>query len=205
MLIIFGLRVFHRTITQGMFHCHRCGGDRPYRQRAGRRWFTLLFLPVIPLNSAGEHVQCATCRTRYVTDVLSLPTTARMQAALPAGMRAAASVMLRSDEPPSSIARQRAIEAVVATGMPGYNETMLNGDLTLPPAAIRPALNEVGAQLTFQAREWYLADVIRIGMSDGPLTEGERQAAVTIGLHLGMTHAQSVGVISTTEQSAGRG
>ena len=169
------------------------------------RWFTLLFLPVIPLNSAGEHVQCLTCRTRYVTDVLSLPTTARMQAALPAGMRAAASVMLRSDEPPSSIARQRAIEAVVAAGMPGYNETMLNGDLTLPSAAIRPALNEVGAQLAIPAREWYLADVIRIGMSDGPLTEGERQAAVAIGLHLGMTHAQSIGVISTTEQSAGRG
>ena len=58
MLIIFGLRVFHRTITQGMFHCHRCGGDRPYRQRAGRRWLTLLFVPVIPLNSVGEHVQC---------------------------------------------------------------------------------------------------------------------------------------------------
>jgi hypothetical protein len=94
---------------------------------------------------------------------------------------------------------------VVAAGMPGYNETMLNGDLTLPSAAIRPALNEVGAQLALPAREWYLADVIRIGMSDGPLTEGERQAALAIGLQLGMTHAQSIGVISTTEQSAGRG
>ena len=62
----------------------------------------------------------------------------------------------------------------------------------------------MGAQLAIQAREWYLADVIRIGMSDGPLTEGERQAAVVIGLHLGMTLAQSIGVISTTEQSAGR-
>ena len=74
MLIIFGLRVFYRTIAQGTFHCRRCGGDRQYRHRAGRRWFTLFFLPVIPLNTVGEHVQCATCRTRYVTDVLSLPT-----------------------------------------------------------------------------------------------------------------------------------
>jgi len=63
----------------------------------------------------------------------------------------------------------------------------------------------VGAQLTIQAREWYLADVIRIGMADGPLTEGERQAALAIGLDLGMTHAQTIGVIATTEQSAGRG
>ena len=205
MLIIFGLRVFYRTIAQGTFHCRRCGGDRPYRRRAGRRWFTLFFLPVIPLNSAGEHVQCATCRTRYVTDVLGLPTTAQMQAALPAGMRAAASAMLRSGDPASPVARQRAIEAVVGAGTPGYDDAALDSDLAQPFEAIRPALNRVGAQLTFQAREWYLADVIRIGMADGSLTDGERQVALAIGLDLGMTHAQTVGVIATTEQSAGRG
>ena len=205
MLIIFGLRVFYRTIAQGTFHCRRCGGDRQYRHRAGRRWFTLFFIPVIPLNSVGEHVQCATCRTRYVTDALSQPTTAQMQAALPAGMRAAASAMLRSGDPASPAARQRAIEAVVGAGMPGYNEVLLNADLTQPFEAIRPALNQVGAQLTVQAREWYLADVIRIAMADGPLTDGERQAALAIGMDLGMTHAQTIGVIATTEQSAGRG
>jgi hypothetical protein len=204
-LIMFGLRVFYRTVSQGVFYCRRCGGDRPYRQRAGRRWFTVFFFPVIPLNSVDEHVRCITCRTRYLTDVLSVPTTAQMQAALPAGMRAAAAVMLRSGEPPSSIARRRAVEAVRAAGLPGYTEAMLNGDLTLPPAVIRLALNEVGAQLARQAREWYLADVIRIGMSDGPLAEGERQAAVAIGLDLGMTRAQAIGVIAATEQSAGRG
>ena len=122
MLIIFGLRVFYRTIAQGIFHCRRCGGDREYRHRAGRRWFTVFFLPVIPLNQVGEHVQCTTCRTRYVTDVLSQPTTAQMQAALPAG----------------------------------------------------------------------------------PLSESERHAALAIGVDLGMTQAQVVGVVAMTEQSAGR-
>ena len=205
MLIIFGLRVFYRTIAQGTFHCRRCGGDRQYRHRAGRRWFTLFFIPVIPLNSVGEHVQCTTCRTRYVTDVLSQPTTAQMQAALPMGMRAAASAMLRSGDPASPAARQRAIEAVVGAGTPGYDETMLNADLSQPFESIRAALNQVGAQLTIQAREWYLADVIRIGMADGPLTDGERQAAVAIGVDLAMTQAQAIGVLAMTEQSAGRG
>jgi hypothetical protein len=204
LLIIFGLRVFYRTIAQGTFHCRRCGGDRQYRHRAGRRWFTLFFIPVIPLNSVGEHVQCTTCRTRYVTDVLSQPTTAQMQQALPVGMRAAVSAMLRSGDPASPVARQRAIEAVTGAGTPGYDEAMLSADLTQPFESIRPALNRVGAQLTLQAREWYLAEVIRIGLADGPLTEGERQAALAIGLDLGMTQAQVIGVIAMTEQSAGR-
>jgi hypothetical protein len=204
-LLIFGVRVCYWTIAQGAFYCDRCGGDRPCRQRAGRRWLTLIFLPVIPLNSVGDHVQCRTCRTRYETGVLAVPTAAQMLAALPAGIRAAASVILRADGPPSPAARQRAIAAVVTAGMPGYNQTILNGDLNLPSVTITSALKEVGEQLTIQAREWYLADVIRIVMSDGPLTEGERQAAVAIGLDLGMTLAQSIGVIAATEHSAGRG
>jgi hypothetical protein len=204
LLIIFGLRVFYRTIAQGTFHCRRCGGDRQYRHRAGRRWFTLFFLPVIPLTTVGEHVQCTTCRTRYVTEVLSQPTTAQMQAALPAGMRAAVSAMVRSGDPASPVSRQRAIEAVIGSGVPNYDEAMLNTDLMQPFETIRPALNQVGGQLTIQAREWYLAEVIRIALADGPLSETERQAALAIGLDLGMTQAQVVGVVAMTEQSAGR-
>jgi hypothetical protein len=204
LLIIFGLRVFYRTIAQGTFHCRRCGGDRQHRHRAGRRWFTLFFLPVIPLTTVGEHVQCTTCRTRYVTEVLSQPTTAQMQAALPAGMRAAVSAMVRSGDPASPVSRQRAIEAVIGSGVPNYDEAMLNTDLMQPFETIRPALNQVGGQLTIQAREWYLAEVIRIALADGPLSETERQAALAIGLDLGMTQAQVVGVVAMTEQSAGR-
>ena len=204
MLIILGLRVFYRTMARGVFYCRRCGGDREYRHRAGRRWFTVFFLPVIPLNRVGEHVQCTTCRTRYVTDVLNQPTTARMQEALPAGMRAAVSAMLRSGDPSSPVSRQRAVEAVIGSGVPGYDDAALSADLMQPFDAIRPALNQVGAQLTIQAREWYLAEVIRIAMADGPLTDTERQAAQAIGADLGMTQAQVLGVVAMTEQSAGR-
>jgi hypothetical protein len=139
-----------------------------------------------------------------VTDVLHQPTTAQMQAALPAGMRAAVTVMLRSGDPSSAVSRQRAIEAVIGSGVRDYDEAMLNADLTQPFEAIRPALNQVGAQLTIQAREWYLAEVIRIAMADGPLTESERHAALAIGVDLGMTQAQVIGVVAMTEQSAGR-
>jgi hypothetical protein len=203
-LIIFGIRVLYRTLGQGVFYCRRCGGDRQYRHRAGRRWFTLFFIPVIPLNRVGEHVQCATCRTRYVTDALHQPTTAQMQAALPVGMRAAAAAMLRSGDPGSPAARQRAITVVTGAGARGYDEVALDADLEQPADWVRGALQQVGTQLTIQAREWYLADVIRIGMADGALTDTERTAAQAIGLDLGMTHAQVLGVVAMTEQSAGR-
>lgn len=204
MLILFGWRVFYRVIGQGTFHCRHCGGDRRYRLRAGRKWFALLFIPVIPLARVGEHVQCQTCRTRYVADVLRQPTTAQMMAALPVGMRAAAAAMLRSGDAGSPASRQRAIALITGAGAEGYDEAALEQDLDLPAESLRAALHQVGTQLTIQAREWYLADVIRIGMADGALTDGERCAAQAIGLDLGMTQAQVVGVVAMTEQSAGR-
>jgi len=203
-LILFGMRVFYRTVAQGTFYCRKCGGDRQYRHRVGRRWFTLFFIPVIPLNKVGEHVQCQTCKTRYVPDVLSRPTTTQMQQALSVGMRTAAVAMLRSGDPASPVARQRAVSLIVGAGGQGYDEAALDRDLAQAPGAGAPALAQVGAQLTIQAREWYLADVIRIGMADGPLTDPERAAVQAIGLDLGMTQAQVLGVVSMTEQSAGR-
>jgi hypothetical protein len=202
LLIIFGFRVFYRTIGQGVFHCRKCGGDRQYRHRAGRRFFTLFFIPVIPLTKVGEHVQCTTCQTRYVTDVLGQPTAAQMQAALPAGMRAAAAAMLRAGDPGSGAARQRAVAVIQGAGAQGYTDADLESDGAQPADATRGALSQVAQQLTPDAKEWFLAETLQVGMADGPLTEQERQTAQAIAMDLGMTQAQAVGVVTMAEQAA---
>jgi hypothetical protein len=201
-LIIWGIRVFFRTTGQGMFHCPRCGGDRQYRRRSGRRFLTLFFIPVIPLTRAGEHVQCTTCRARYHVGALRAPTAAQMQVALPAGMRAAVTAMLRAGDQDSFPARHRAIQAITGAGAQGYGDAALDADLAEPDNAWAPALAQVGAQLAVPAREWFLAEVVRIGMADGPLTGAEREAAHAVGGGLGMTLAQVLGVIMLTEQGA---
>ncbi len=208
MLIIFGLRVFYRTIGQGAFHCQRCGGDREYRHRAGRRWITLLFIPVIPLTRVGEHVKCAACGTWYRMGVLALPTSAQMLAALPAGMRAAATVVLRAGGGSSAPARRRAIDAIRSAGLADYDDAALDADLATSAMSANPAqdlagpLNRLAIQLAVPAREWFLADAVRIGLADGPLSDDERQAAQEIAAQLGMTLAQARGVISMTEEGA---
>jgi hypothetical protein len=205
LLIIFGIRVFYHTLGQGVFHCRKCGGDRQYRHRAGRRYFTLFFIPVIPLTRTGEHVQCLTCKTRYVMDVLTLPTAAQMQTALPAGMRAATVIMLSAGDPASLAARRAALIAIHGAGAPSYLDADLDQDRAQPAEAARAALNQVARQLTPDAREWFLAQVIQVGMADGPLTDTERRAAQLIAADLGMTRAQAIGVITLAEQGAQQG
>lgn len=202
MLLIWGLRVFFHTVSEGVFHCRNCGGDRQYRLRSGRRFFTLFFIPVIPLTKVGEHVQCQTCKTRYVVDVLKLPTAAQMQTALPAGMRAAATAMLQSGNPASSVARQRAVALIQGAGAQGYGDANLDHDRAESAEAIGQAIGHVAQQLTPDAKEWFLAEVIRVGTADGPLTEPERHTAQAVAAGLGMSPAQAIGVIILAEQPA---
>jgi hypothetical protein len=202
---ILGRRFFFATTGHGSCHCERCGGDRPYRQLSGRRWLTVLLVPVMPLGRAPSHLQCTVCGTRYRLDLLGLPTVAQMQAALPAGTQAAAVAMLRAGDPRSVSARHRAIEVIRGAGLAGYDDAALEAELA---RAARPAqelsglLNGLAAQLVDQARWWFLADVVRIGLAGGPLTQRQRIVALQMGAQLGMGPARARDVITMTEQGA---
>lgn len=204
-MIIFGWRVLWRPVGHGMFHCQRCGGDRQYRHLVGRRWFHLFFIPMIPLSHAGQHVRCAVCGTRYRMEVLNIPTTAQMQVALPNGMRAAGLAMLRAADGGGEPARRRAVDAIRAAGMADYEYPALQADLSTSSTAgpdLARALNSLAIQLAVPAREWFLAEVVRIGLADGQLSDDERRAVHEIAAQLGMSHAQAHGVIAVTEEGA---
>jgi tellurite resistance protein len=207
-LNVIGIRFCFKTTGHGTLHCHRCGGDRPYHKCTGRRWIHVLHIPLIPLDRVAEHVQCRICRTRYRIEVLGLPTLAAMKAALPAGSLAAVTTMLRAGDPTSVPARSRAIEIMRQAGLSGYDEAALTADLAAtgdPAADVATQLRTLARQLAMPAPEWFLADAVRVGLADGPLSDDERAAATLIAAHLGMTSAQAHGVIWLTEEGASAG
>ncbi len=202
MIIIWGLRIVWSTIATGVFHCRKCGGDRNYRHRSGRRFFTVFFIPIIPLNKVGEHVRCETCKTRYVTEVLKAPTVAAMQMAVTEGVRGMVAVMLHSGDLTSVAAQRKAITVVTGAGVTGYDLGVLVQDLARPVADWQPSIVTFGGQLQPVAKEWHLAEMIRLGLLDGSLTDSQRNAVISIASDLGMTPAQAVGVMTLTEQTA---
>jgi hypothetical protein len=218
MLALVGSRVCYRTIGHGVFHCERCGGDRPYRHRSGRRWAHLLGVPVALLGDTGEHLRCTICRTCYRTELLAVPTVEQMFVALLAGTKAAVLAMLRAGGAGSPAARRRGMAMIRAAGAPDYHDGRLLAALAgagpgpaVPGAAddavprLRPAVEALAIQLETQAREWFLAKVVEVGLADGALSEGERAVARTIAGHLGMSPAHGRDVISLTEEGAQAG
>lgn len=204
-MIIFGLSVFFfGTLGEGVFHCPRCGGDRQYKHKSGRRWFTLFFIPVIPLDKVGEIVRCETCHTRYDQEVLAIPTAERMAAAGPAGLRAAAALVLTAGDPVDANARRRAVSAVRGAGATGYSEDALDADIAASGAAAEQALSGAAAVLAPHGRERLIAEATRVGLAAGALTDGQRQVLSRIGDLLGLTPAQTYGVVALAEQGAQR-
>jgi hypothetical protein len=204
-MIIFGVSVFYifGLIGTGQFHCPHCGGDREYEHRTARRFFTLFFLPVIPLDKVGEVVRCKTCRTKFDPIVLTRATTAQLASALPAGMRAAAALVLRAGGV-NDAAIRAAVDAVHEAGEPGYDATQLMADAHQPTELAVEPLRGLAANFTQDACERQLANAVRVALADGPISQPEREAIGWIAGQLGMTAAHATGVISTVEQSITR-
>src|SRR6266705_5770474 len=129
MLALVGSRVCYRTIGHGVFHCERCGGDRPYRHRSGRRWARVLGIPVMPLDRTGEHLRCMICRTCYRVELLAVPTVEQMQTALVDATTSAVLAVLNAGGSASQAARRSAIRLIMSAGSPDFTETDLAGGL----------------------------------------------------------------------------
>jgi uncharacterized Zn-finger protein len=71
-MIIIGTRVRRSVIGVKPFYCPTCQTERNYVHEEAKRWGTLFFIPIIPLDKVGEVVTCQHCGTQYRPEVLNL-------------------------------------------------------------------------------------------------------------------------------------
>ncbi|HEY1602435.1 MAG TPA: zinc ribbon domain-containing protein, partial [Pirellulales bacterium] len=71
-MIVFGTRGVTSSAASGNFYCPSCRGQSSYTHKRVRRFFTLYFIPVIPLGTIGEYVECGGCKGTFKPEVLHL-------------------------------------------------------------------------------------------------------------------------------------
>ena len=64
-MIIIGSMELKFTKSTGTFCCPQCEQERTYRLRTRREFLTVYFIPLIPLQSLGEFLECTTCRGTF--------------------------------------------------------------------------------------------------------------------------------------------
>lgn len=69
-MIIFGTKAKTKTIDQGEFYCPHCAHERHYERKQVKNYFSLYFIPVVPIGDGGEIIECQTCGRSYAPAVL---------------------------------------------------------------------------------------------------------------------------------------
>jgi tellurite resistance protein len=71
-MIIFGAKVVTSTHARGTFYCPGCDRDGvEYKHQRCRRFVTLYYLPLVPLKTVGEYIECQVCQNTYQLAVLT--------------------------------------------------------------------------------------------------------------------------------------
>jgi hypothetical protein len=70
-MIVIGTMGIPFTREKGTFYCPRCRVNVSYRGRHVRRFLTLYFIPLIPLDKLEEYVECLQCKNRFPREALS--------------------------------------------------------------------------------------------------------------------------------------
>lgn len=201
--IIFGTKGVTSTADRGRFFCPRCGSEKDYAQKRVRRFFTLFFLPLIPLDRIGDYVECGSCEATFEEDVLSFDPEAeqqRFEAEFQKATRELLVLMLLADErvDPSEVEMICEIYPRV-TGEEITPEEVrkeadrlsgLPGDVPSLMAPYRGVLNDAGREAVVKA-------ALAVALADGEMDRSEARVLDEVAEALGMTSAHYEGVLSS--------
>jgi len=69
-MIIYGTTHIKSTVSTGDFNCPQCQAPAPYALKKATQFFTLYFIPLIPLGSRGKFVECKQCKGTFTEEIL---------------------------------------------------------------------------------------------------------------------------------------
>ena len=202
MLLIFGFKVRFKTLAAIVFHCPTCGGDREGSHQVARRWFTLFWIPIIPLNQVGEVVTCNTCATRYDPEVTEMHTTSAIGEWFAVATRVVAAMLVRTGDADDPVLRQHALVTIRAVVDPYDEQTFANDVVSVDPAYAEQYTAPLNDSIAIEGKERLLADLTRVALAGGTITDDQRRVLDLAGRGLGLTPAHISGVVSSVTRAA---
>lgn len=195
-MIIWGWRGLKLSDGAGQFHCPQCNDQRAYKGVKVQRFFTLYFIPLIPLEVAGRSVQCQTCRAHYRPDVLRYDPIAERegrQRELAAVYRNVLVHFGRMSGSTSARYHQAVADRVteltqvpITVGQVSEDFGAAPLDLSVQAVRMAPMLTDKGREMVIQGARW----------AAGRDTPAKQEALAELSRALGMTEAHFRGVIA---------
>ena len=198
-MIIFGSKGKSINRGTGVFHCPHCRADRRYTKKEMKRMGHLYFVPLVPLGSLGEFIECNTCGGQFDPGVLSLPTRAELEQRIDIGVRSAVAAMIRADASVSDSEREAGTDVVSSFISGPYNPADLERDLAeLDPTHLENRLSEIAAMLTESGKVQIVQACVFMAVSDRELHENELDLINRVAAALGIPPQYVPGIVQAT-------
>ena len=201
-MIIFGTRGITYRKDGGRFFCPECDGEQPYDRKRVRRFFTLYFIPLIPLNLLAEYIECPRCGGTYREDILSCDPRAAKEKVDAEFHRAVRRVMIGmmladGNIEDSEVESIRDIYGQLANSE--VTEAQIRREIEHVEAAgsgVLDDLREVGAYLNEHGKELVMKAAFMVAAADGTVQEEESILLNGIAGAIGMSPAHFRGIMA---------
>ncbi len=207
-MIIFGTRGVTTTPERGTFACPRCNGQTNFNLKRVRRFFTLYFIPVIPLDKLGEYVECAHCQGTYDPEILTYDPAQENQRIEAYFFIACKQVMISmlladgviDDEEVKMLQTQ--FQEITGTYVPENELREEIAEVSKTASNTLDLLAELSPQLNDAGKETVVRAAYAIAASDGHFDQSEQDYLMQLGQAMSMTDAHLHGVLATATAAA---
>jgi tellurite resistance protein len=202
-MIIFGTRGVTTTPNSGEFHCPSCRLAGQYKHKRVRRFFTLYFIPLIPLDKVGEYVECKECKGTFNLDVLEWDpesSNIEFEAEFQTAIKKVMIHMLLADGEVDDAEVETAIDVYQkVAGMAIDPQSFRNEieQVQTQHSSLADSLAAVQGNLNDEGKEMVLQAALLVAMADGEFQQEEQDLIEVIGHGLGMSKAHVHGVINS--------
>ena len=205
-MIIYGVKGFKSKVSAGKFYCPQCIQDRVERWYKVRNWFTLYFIPLIPLNIAGQYLECQTCLGTFNTDAMDHGPDhyeaegLKFEAEFQKAMKITMLLMMLADGKidPAEIEVVRTIFGDLTKG--DYpSETLIEDVKRLEEnnTTIKGYLTDIGGRLNNGGKAMVFKAAILVAQADGEVAQEEEQLLKETYKALGLSRSQASGIRSS--------
>lgn len=207
--IIFGKKSVTSTIDNGNFDCPNCPGT-DYVHRRVRQYFSLYFIPLIPLGDPREYIQCSSCEVSYEPSVLHRKSDCAQQGfatKFDTGVKRVLVLMMLAD----GIVERSEIEIISRLYREMTNQSISEEEIRVETeklketgATVADEVRQLAPMLNYDAKERLLQGAVLVAVTNGNIDDNEQEMLEQLADILEVSPAHLSGIVDQMTDRATR-